>query len=145
MRRGALSFLFAHSRVACSPCGTPKTARVSSFTGGPMAMIDERRCGVMVALGFAALACNGEAVSRSTDEALGRGAQALSAAGGITSAEAPATPSVARGQRQHPRALSSLAQHARELLSQPITSKARLTLVFVLDGMRPDLINGTDT
>jgi predicted AlkP superfamily pyrophosphatase or phosphodiesterase len=47
--------------------------------------------------------------------------------------------------RQHSRALSPLAQHARELLSQPITSKARLTLVFVLDGMRPDLINDTDT
>jgi predicted AlkP superfamily pyrophosphatase or phosphodiesterase len=31
------------------------------------------------------------------------------------------------------------------LLSQTLTSRARLTLVFVLDGMRPDLFNATDT
>jgi predicted AlkP superfamily pyrophosphatase or phosphodiesterase len=41
--------------------------------------------------------------------------------------------------------LSSAARHARRLLAQPIESRARLNLVFVLDGMRPDLIDATNT
>jgi predicted AlkP superfamily pyrophosphatase or phosphodiesterase len=41
--------------------------------------------------------------------------------------------------------LSPAARYAERLLRQKPTSKACLTLVFVLDGMRPDLINPVDT
>jgi hypothetical protein len=42
-------------------------------------------------------------------------------------------------------ALSPIAQYTESLLQKAVTSRAKLTLVFVLDGMRPDLINPTDT
>jgi len=41
--------------------------------------------------------------------------------------------------------LSPIAQYTESLLQKAVTSRAKLTLVFVLDGMRPDLINPTDT
>jgi predicted AlkP superfamily pyrophosphatase or phosphodiesterase len=42
-------------------------------------------------------------------------------------------------------ALSPVAQYTETLLQQAVTSRAKLTLVIVLDGMRPDLFNPTDT
>jgi predicted AlkP superfamily pyrophosphatase or phosphodiesterase len=41
--------------------------------------------------------------------------------------------------------LSAVAQYTESLLQQTVTSKARLTWVIVLDGMRPDLFNETNT
>jgi predicted AlkP superfamily pyrophosphatase or phosphodiesterase len=41
--------------------------------------------------------------------------------------------------------LSAAARYARRLLARPIESRARLNLVFVLDGMRPDLIDAANT
>lgn len=41
--------------------------------------------------------------------------------------------------------LSPVAQYTETILQQAVTSRAKLTLVFVLDGMRPDLFNETDT
>lgn len=41
--------------------------------------------------------------------------------------------------------LSPVAQYTESILQQTVTSKARLTWVIVLDGMRPDLFNETDT
>lgn len=40
---------------------------------------------------------------------------------------------------------SPVKRYASELLARPVASQAALNLVFVLDGMRPDLINETDT
>jgi predicted AlkP superfamily pyrophosphatase or phosphodiesterase len=45
----------------------------------------------------------------------------------------------------HVPALSPVAQYTETLLRQTVTSQAKLTLVIVLDGMRPDLFNPTDT
>jgi arylsulfatase A-like enzyme len=41
--------------------------------------------------------------------------------------------------------LSPVARYTKSLLDRPVESQAVLTIVFVLDGMRPDLINATDT
>jgi len=41
--------------------------------------------------------------------------------------------------------LSPVAAYTESILQQAVTSKARLTWVIVLDGMRPDLFNETDT
>lgn len=41
--------------------------------------------------------------------------------------------------------LSAVGQYAETILQQAVTSRAKLTLVLVLDGMRPDLFNETDT
>lgn len=44
-----------------------------------------------------------------------------------------------------PAELSPIAAYAEGLLKQTVASRAKLTLVIVLDGMRPDLFNPTDT
>jgi arylsulfatase A-like enzyme len=41
--------------------------------------------------------------------------------------------------------LSPAARHARRLLARPVESRARCNLVFILDGMRPDLIDESNT
>lgn len=41
--------------------------------------------------------------------------------------------------------LTQVERHARRLLAGPVRGRARLNLVFVLDGMRPDLIDSTAT
>jgi arylsulfatase A-like enzyme len=41
--------------------------------------------------------------------------------------------------------LSDVRAHAAELLAQSIESSAKLSIVFVLDGLRPDSINSVDT
>ena len=38
-----------------------------------------------------------------------------------------------------------LAEHVQELLEKPIAAQGKLSIVFVLDGLRPDCVNATDT
>ena len=38
-----------------------------------------------------------------------------------------------------------LGDHVEELLAQPIAAQGKLSIVFVLDGLRPDCVNATDT
>lgn len=81
----------------------------------------------LAVLGAAAAhtACNSDAAPPEWVE-LGASVQALSAA-----------PPEATTER---RRLSRVARVARRLLEQELDSQAKLTLVFVLDGLRPDLL-----
>lgn len=60
----------------------------------------------------------------------------------LAGTEAPLSAAV---RSQEPPSLSPVAEYAETLLTQPVSSRAKLTIVFVLDGMRPDLINAEDT
>jgi Type I phosphodiesterase / nucleotide pyrophosphatase len=48
-------------------------------------------------------------------------------------------------EANHARKPSSLQRHTKQLLSEPVASQAKLTIVFILDGLRPDSINPRDT
>jgi predicted AlkP superfamily pyrophosphatase or phosphodiesterase len=61
----------------------------------------------------------------------------------MTTEENIGLPEAPRGDRA--KAISPVARYTEGLLRQPVTGRAKLTLVFVLDGMRPDLFNPTDT
>jgi hypothetical protein len=62
------------------------------------------------------------------------------AAGGHAASQTVEAPLVAARSE-----LSPVADYAESLLQQTLMSKARLTWVIVLDGMRPDLFNAEDT
>ena len=49
-----------------------------------------------------------------------------------------------RHRRRSPMSIS-LDGHVRELLAQKVEPKGKLSIVFVLDGLRPDNVNATDT
>lgn len=67
----------------------------------------------------------------------------LAACGTADPSAETAAPALATLRDQAP--LSPVASYTESLLQQAVTSRAKLTIVFVLDGMRPDLINAEDT